>query len=432
MTGQPRAVGADALWHPFAPMQRVRHRKLTISRADDVWVWDSTGRKYLDATAGLWYCNVGHGRHEIIDAVTNQLRKLDCYQIFNDIANEPALELAHAISSRAPVDNAKVFFTSGGSDAIDTAAKLARAYFTARGRPERTVLLHRTHSYHGTHGHGTALAGIPANRVGAPFVGDVEQVPNDDVGALEEAILAAGPDRVAAFFAEPVLGAGGVVAPPDGFLRAAAEVCHRHGILFVADSVICGFGRLGNWFGIERFGVRPDMITFAKGVTSGYQPLGGVVVGDDVAAPFWEEPNHIFRHGQTYAGHPVACAAGLANIEVLESRELLAQSLRLEIQLAERLRSLADHPLLAEVRAGVGFLGALQLAPERLAGQPELVRLVVDAIREEGVLARLMGEGIGFSPPLTATDDQLDQLTDAVCAGLDHVQTAFSHGSHNV
>lgn len=429
MTAPAVVLGRGALWHPFAPMHRVRHHPFTITRAEDVWVWDADGRRYFDGTAGLWYSNVGHGRREIIDAIATQLRELDCYQVFNDFANEPALRLAHEISARAPMDRAKVFFTSGGGDSIDTAAKLARAHFAVTGQPRRTVLLHREHSYHGTHGLGTALAGIPGNRVGAPYVGDVDQVAHDDADALEQRILALGADRVAAFFAEPVLGAGGVVAPPDGYLAKAAEVCRRHGVLFVVDAVICGFGRLGNWFGIERFDVRPDMIVFAKGVTSGYQPLGGVVVAEHVAAPFWDEPDRVFRHGPTYAGHPAACAAGLANIAVLERDGLLERSVKLEQLLAERLRALADHPLVGQVRAGVGFLGAVDLDPDRLAADPGLATSVFHAVRARGAMIRVLGRGVGFSPPLTTTEDQLDELADAVRAGLDHVHSSSSTGS---
>lgn len=411
----------SALWAPFAPMHSVRQSRTTIVRADDVWVWDTDGQRYFDGTASLWYSNVGHGRTEIVDAVTRQLRTLDAYQCFGDFANEPALRLADEIAQRTPMDGGKVFFTSGGGDSIDTAAKMARAYFEAIGQPERTVLLHREHSYHGTHGFGTALAGIPGNRVGAPFAPDVTQVPHFDAAALDRAIVEHGPERVAAFFCEPVIGAGGVLVPPTGYIEAAAAVCRRHGVLFVADAVICGFGRLGNWFGIERFGVRPDLVVFAKGVTSGYQPLGGVVAAGHVAEPFWDEPGNILRHGQTYAGHPAACAAGIANIEILERDGLLERSLKLEGPLAERLDSLTDHPLVDHARGGTGFMGALELDPGYLADTPGLPGQLMQAVRRHGVLIRPMGSALGFSPPLTATEEHLDVVTDAVRAGLDDI-----------
>jgi adenosylmethionine-8-amino-7-oxononanoate aminotransferase len=402
-------------------MDRVRHHRTVISRAEDVWVFDDSGKRYLDGTAALWYSNVGHGRREIIDAIRDQLDTLDAYQVFNDFANEPALRLAGELAERAPMDGAKIFFTSGGGDSIDTAAKMVRAYFSAIGQPDRTVLLHREHSYHGTHGLGTSLAGIPGNRVAPPFVPDVVQTAWNDAEMLEETIRELGAERVAAFFCEPVIGAGGVLPPPPGYLEAAAEVCARHGVLFVADAVICGFGRLGNWFGIERFGVRPDLVVFAKGVTSGYQPLGGVVVSGRVAEPFWDRPGQVFKHGQTYSGHPVACAAALATIEVLERDGLLERARQTEETLAQALKGLADHPLVDHVRAGTGVLGALELDARQLAARPDLPAVLFAAIRERGVLVRPMGSSLGFSPPLTVTDEHLDLMADAVRSGLDSV-----------
>lgn len=416
-----KSPGVASLWHPFAAMHQVRHHRFTLSRARDVWVWDTAGRRYFDATAALWYANAGHGRREIIEAVARQLEQLDAYQIFGDLANEPALRLADELAQRAPLDEPKVFFTSGGGDSIDTAGKIARAYFAATGKPERTLLISRSSSYHGTHGVGTALAGIAPNRIGGPFVPDVIQVSHDDPAALEKAIADQGAERVAAFFAEPVMGAGGVLLPAPGYLEAVAEICHRHGVLFVADSVICGFGRLGNWFGIERFAAPPDMVVFAKGVTSGYQPLGGVIVSKQVAAPFWDRPGTVLRHGPTYAGHPAACAAGLANIALLERDGLLDRSVMLEGGLRARLESLADHSLVHEVRAGTGFLGALELDPERERAAPGVPARLTAAARRRGVLIRPMLSSVGFSPPLTVTEEQLDKMTEAVAAALDDV-----------
>ncbi|WP_433501999.1 aspartate aminotransferase family protein [Pseudonocardia halophobica] len=414
-------TGTETLWHPFAAMHAVRRSQVTITRAEDVWLWDSAGTRYLDATASLWYANAGHGRREIVDAVAAQLRELDAYHLFTDFANEPALRLADEIAARAPVDDGRVFFTSGGGDSIDTAAKMARAYFALTGQPDRTILLHREHSYHGTHGLGTSLAGIPGNRVAPPFVPDVVQTAWNDAEMLEETIREIGAERVAAFFCEPVIGAGGVLPPPPGYVEAAAEVCARHGVLFVADAVICGFGRLGNWFGVERFGVRPDLVVFAKGVTSGVQPLGGVVASGRVASPFWDEPGRVFRHGQTYSGHPAACAAGLATIQVYERDGLFDRAVALEGPLAERLTGLTDHPLVDHARGGTGFLGALELDPERVAATPGLSGAVANAVRDHGVLVRPMISSLGFSPPLTATEEHLDLLADAVRKGLDGV-----------
>ncbi len=408
-------MGDSSFWHPFAAMGAVRDAEFVITRGEDVWVHDESGARYLDATASLWCVNVGHGRREIADAVHAQMLELSTYQTFGDFANRPAQQLTARLAALAPTPAAKVFLTSGGGDAIDSAAKLVREYFVRTGEPERTVLIGRNHAYHGTHGFGTALAGMTPNRLGAPFVPDVVTVAHDDATALEKEIERVGPGRVAAFVAEPVIGAGGVLPPEPGYLEQAAQVCARHRVLFVADSVICGFGRLGSWFGVERFGLEPDLIVFAKGVTSGYLPLGGLVVHPRVAAPFWAEGAAPFRHGATYAGHPAACAAALANLDVLESEGLLGRAGELEGELHAALRTLADHPLVTQVRGGTGVLGALELDP----ADPTLPARVTRAVRERGVLIRPMISAVGFSPPLTLRAEHLDLLVDAVRAGLD-------------
>ena len=256
------------LWHPFADMGAVRHSELVIERGEDVWVWDTDGRRYFDATASLWYANVGHGRPEIAAAIAEQLSRIEASSAFGDLASPPALELAEELVRRAPMP-ARVFLGSGGGDGIDTAAKLARRYWSEIGQPERTVLIGRTAGYHGTHGFGTAIGGIPANREGFGPMVETAQVAHDSLDEMRDAIARIGPERVAAVFVEPVIGAGGVYPPVEGYIEGVAAVCEEAGVLLVIDSVICGFGRLGTWFGIERWNVRPDMIVFAKGVTSG-------------------------------------------------------------------------------------------------------------------------------------------------------------------
>jgi putrescine---pyruvate transaminase len=410
-----------ALWHPFAAMGAVRRSEFVVVRGEDVWVWDEAGRRYLDATASLWCVNVGHGRAEITEAVAAQMRELATYQTFADVANRPALELARRLAELAPVPGAKVFLVSGGGDAIDTAAKIAREYFVRAGQPERTTLISRRNAYHGTHGFGTSLAGMPANRVAGPFVPDVVQVAWDDPTALEDELARIGPERVAAFFAEPVIGAGGVLPPPPGYIERVREICARHGVLFVADSVICGFGRLGDWFGVDRFGIEPDLITFAKGITSGYLPLAGVVAHERVAEPFFAAGAAQFRHGATYSGHPTVCAAALANLDILEGEGLLKRALELEGPLHDAMQSLADHPLVAEARGGTGVLAAIELDPDRLAADPGLPVAVGRAARERGVLVRPMISAIAVSPPLTLVEEHLDLLTDALRGGLDAV-----------
>lgn len=414
------AQGETRLWHPFANMAQVRADSFLVDRAEGVWLHDRAGRAFLDGSASLWYANVGHGRREIIDAVTAQMHKLEAFNVFNDYTNEPAEELAGRLAELAPMDDARVMLTSGGGDSIDTAAKLARLYWVQRGRPQRRHLLSRGQAYHGTHGVGTAIAGIQANRDGfGEMLTESTRVAHDDPADLTRAIEDIGADRVAAFFAEPVIGAGGLIPPEPGYLEAVAEICRAHGILFVADEVICGFGRLGHWFGSQRWGLRPDLITFAKGVTSGYLPLGGVIAAGEVAEPFWSAPGAAFRHGATYSGHPTAAAAALANMDLLESENLLGRGRDLETPLFEALRAVGEHPAVSGVRGGVGLLGAVELDPALMANDPGLVQRAHMAIREAGVITRPLGSALAVSPPLTITTEQIDLIRRGMITGLD-------------
>ena len=406
------------LWHPFADMGAVRHEELVIDRGEDVWVWDDGGRRYLDATASLWYANVGHGRPEIAEAVTRQMARLEAYSAFGDFVNAPARELAEMLADLAPMPS-RVFLGSGGGDAVDTAAKLARRYWFEVGQPDRTLLISRTAGYHGTHGYGTALAGIPANRVGFGPQVETVQVPHDSLEAMEDAIEREGAERVAAVFVEPVIGAGGVYPPLPGYIEGLAAVCQRTGVLLVIDSVICGFGRLGTWFGIERWGVEPAMIVFAKGVTSGYLPLGGVMVSDRVAEPFWREAGGpVFRHGATYAAHATCCAAALANLALLEQDGLVERARSMEAALLEALKPLAESDSVAEVRGGVGLLAAVELSEDVLIRKPDAVARVAGAAREQGVLVRALGRGVALSPPLTVQEEHFGLMAEAIGAGL--------------
>jgi adenosylmethionine-8-amino-7-oxononanoate aminotransferase len=409
-------------WHPFAAMGAVRHDELVLTSAEDVWVWDEDGKRYLDGTAALWYANAGHGRAEIADAIAAQARQLAAYSAFGDFANRPALELAERLSDLAPGDGWRVFLASGGGDGVDTALKLARRFFAATGEPDRVHVISRTAGYHGTHGWGTAVSGIPVNREGfGPATAETTQVPHDSLEALDAAFAEVGPGRVAAVIAEPVIGAGGLYPPMPGYLEGVQALCRKHGALFVADSVICGFGRLGTWFGVERFGLEPDLIVFAKGVTSGYLPLGGVMASARVAEPFFAEGGPIFKHGATYAGHPTCCAAALANLDILEREHLLDRSREMEGQLLEGLQSLVDHPLVAEARGGIGLLAAIDLDPEVRAASPTVVQDVFLRARRRGVIVRPLANGLAVSPPLTVTQEHLDLLTATLSEALDDV-----------
>lgn len=411
-----------SFWHPFADMAVVdAGGSLSLDRGEGVYVWDVSGRRYIDATAGLWFANIGFGRPEIAEAVASQMKRLPAYSTFGDLSNPPAEELAERVSALAPVAGSKVFLTSGGSDSVDTAMKIARRYWQLKGHPERTVLINRERAYHGMHTAGTSLAGIPANVAGyGALLGDIVQVPWDGAEELRAAIDRVGDDRVAAFFCEPVMGAGGVFPPPAGYLQAARQVCEETGVLFIADEVITGFGRCGDWFASSRFGLHPDLVTCAKGITSGYLPMGAVLVAPSIAEPFWSAGAGMFRHGYTYSGHATVAAAALANIDILEREELCLRALELEPRLSEALAVLAEHRFVEEVRSGTGVLAAVQLAETELASDPALPGKAVAACRRSGVLTRALAPGaLQVSPALTIDDGALGELVDGIGSALD-------------
>ena len=411
-------------WHPFADMAAVEASgELSIVRAEGSHIWDADGRRYLDATASLWYCNVGHGRAEIGAAVAAQMQQLEAYSTFQDLTNPAVMALADRVAAIAPMANAKVFLTSGGSDSIDTATKMVRRYWQLHGQPERTVLLRRERAYHGMHAAGTSLAGIAPNAAGyGPLLLDVAEVPWDDVEVLRTTIEYLGAERVAAFFCEPVIGAGGVFAPPPGYLEAARNVCRDSGVLFVADEVITGFGRTGEWFASTRWNLDPDLVTCAKGITSGYLPLGAVLAAPRVWEPFFAEDAGMWRHGYTYSGHAAVAAAAVANLDIMVHDDVLARAVELEAQLAEGLRPLAGHDLVSEVRAGTGVLAAVQLDPQRLADDAGLLGRVVPACRANGIMTRTLATGaIQISPPLTLADAEVDELAAGLGAALDEM-----------
>ena len=411
-------------WHPVADMHAVSATgELVLDRAEGVHVWDESGKRYLDATAALWYCNVGYGRPEIADAAAAQLRRLPAYSHYGDLSSRPTTDLAERIAQIAPMDDAVVFFTSGGGEAVETAVKLVRRYWSLRGEPRRTIVVSRERAYHGLAGYGTSIVGTDTFTVGlGPLAGDTLRVTWDYADALAAAIDEAGPERVAAFFCEPIVGAGGVLLPPPGYLEAARRVCRERSVLFVADEVICGFGRVSDWFASTRFGLDPDLVTFAKGVTSGYLPLGGVIVGARVREPFWAEGAGIWAHGYTYSGHATATAAAHANLDILERESLPARAAALEAELAKALEPLASHPLVSEVRAGLGVVAAVQILPEALADDPSVTGRVVLAARERGILTRgLGGGGLQVSPALVIDEAALGELVEGLRGALDDV-----------
>lgn len=428
VTPRPPATESSArmtshYWHPFADMHRVSGHELILRRGEGCWIEDVDGRRYLDATAGLWYCNVGHGRREIAEAAAAQLEKLAAYSNFSAFTTEPTIALTERLAALAPMADAVVFLGSGGSDGVDTAAKLARRYWDALGHPERRLIVSREHAYHGMHAFGTGEGGIPANRdgYGGPIVGDTIQVGAHDLDELEALFRARG-SQIAAFIGEPVIGAGGVIAPEEGYWEAVTRLCDAHGVLLVADEVITGFGRLGTLFGSERFGIAPDMVTFAKGVTSGYLPLGGVLVGRRVQQPFWDgDTGPVFRHGYTYSGHATACAAALANLAILEREALVDRAAALEPVLVREITRLDAAPLVGETRV-VGLTAAVELDGDVLAVDPGLPEAVALAARSNGVLTRVLrGVALQVSPPLVITEAEIRTLVDGLEAALAEV-----------
>ncbi|KIA60208.1 aspartate aminotransferase family protein [Nocardia vulneris] len=405
----------NSLWHGFADMGAVeRDGAFVVARGEGAYIYDAAGKRYLDATAGLWFTNVGHGRGEIADAVAAQLRQIAHYSNFGDFAEPATQELAERLSALAPVPGSKIFFTSGGSDSVDTAAKLARRYWHELGRPDKTIVVGRSKAYHGMHVAGTALAGIPVNREGyGELMADARTVDWDDAKALLALIEEIGAERIAAFFCEPIIGAGGIYLPPQGYLAEVRRICRDHDILFVADEVVTGFGRIGgSWFASSRFDLEPDLMTTAKGLTSGYLPMGAVFIAPRVAEPFFSG-GVWWRHGYTYGGHAGSAAAALANLDIVERENLLAEAARLEATLHAKLAPLAEHPRVAEVRSGLGAVAAVQLV-DPAEGLP-----MVKTLRAHGVSSRAAGQGaMQISPSFVMTDEQVDELVAGFTAAL--------------
>lgn len=374
-------------------------------------MWDDAGTPYLDAMASLWYMNIGHGRPEMIRSITEQAERLAAYHTFAPFSNEPAERLADKIAELAPFDRGRVFFGGSGSEAVDTAMKIARVAQREAGHPERTIIISREHGYHGTNYGGTSAQGIPINREGfGELVGRVVNVPAGNVEVIAQ-VFDENPGQVAAVLTEPLQGAGGVYPPPDGYLQSLRTLCDHHGAYLIFDEVICGFGRLGTWFGSQFYDVVPDLFTFAKAVTSGYQPLGGVVLGPDVAAALEANEGFVLKHGYTYSGHPMAAAAGLTAIEIQEREGLVARATTIGERLSAGLTSLLDDGLVTEVR-GAGAVWAVEL-PEHLSAPA-----VRDVVLGHGVIVRPLGNALAMCPPLVVTDAEIDKLVDAIGAAV--------------
>ena len=392
---------ASAFLHPFA---RPSHEGFVrIVRGQGALVFDSEGKSYVDATASLWYCNIGHGRKEMADAIARQVATLEAFHTFDIFTNDAVDALAEMLVELSPMAGTRVFFTNSGSEAVDTALKLGRLRNFLLDRPAKHLVVARRHAYHGATYGGVSAQGLPSNQQGfGPLVPEVHHVAHDDLDDAR-ALFAERGDDIAAVIAEPIMGAGGVYPPEPGYLRGLRQLCDAHDALLIFDEVITAFGRLGAWSASSHYGVTPDLITFAKGVTSGYQPLGGVLVGRKVCDALEADPDFVLRHGFTYSGHPTACVAALTNLDIIEREGLLEQAKQVGERLRSSLDELRSDGLLADVRGGGAMWGAGMLSEVSAVE-------VRDRMVARGVIARPIGtHTIAFCPPLVIDEDQIDQ-----------------------
>lgn len=438
----------DHYLHPFTDHKDLRQKKSRIiTRADGVYIYDADGKEILDGMSGLWCVNVGYGREELVEAIDRQLRELPYYNSFFQCAHPPSIELSRMLKEISQPQFNNVFFAGSGSESNDTIVRMVRRYWDILGHPDKQTIISRVNAYHGSTMAGASLSGMKAmhRQGGLPIPGivHIEQpywfgsdhsLPPDDFGlrtarALADKIEELGVDTVAAFIGEPVQGAGGVVIPPDTYWPEIQRICEAYGILLITDEVITGFGRLGEWFGADYYKVKPDLMPIAKGVTSGYLPLGGVLVGDRVADTLIEKGGEFF-HGYTYSGHPAACAAAIENIHILR-REKLIERVRNDIgpYLQERWHKLAEHTLVGETRM-VGLMGALELVSnkntlERFAEDRGVGTICRDFLVNNGLVMRAVGDTIVVAPPFILTHQQADELIDKAWKCLDLTEAAL-------
>jgi len=441
-TQEWQAADAAHYLHPFTDFRSLAGKgSRVITRADNIYLWDSDGQKILDAMSGLWCVNLGYGRTELIDAATRQLQELPFYNSFFQTATPPAIELAELLAQVTPPQFQHVFFSGSGSEGNDTVVRMVRRYWDLLGQPSRKVIISRNNAYHGSTMAGASLGGMRGMHeqgglpipdivhIEQPFWFELGRSESRDefglraAGWLEAKILELGADRVAAFIGEPIQGAGGVIVPPATYWPEIQRICDKYGILLVSDEVICGFGRTGHWFGCETFGTRPDLMTFAKGVTSGYIPLGGVMVGERIAKVLIEQGGE-FNHGYTYSGHPVACAVALANVRYMQEHGVV-ERVRTELgpYLAAVLAELADHPLVGEVQS-CGLMASLQLVRDKasravFAPSLEVGMLCRGHCFGNGLIMRAVGDRMIIAPPLIITGAQIDEMAALIRRCLD-------------
>jgi len=437
----------DHYLHPFTDHKDLHKKKSRIiTHADGVYIFDADGNKFLDGMSGLWCVNVGYGRDELVESAAAQMRELPYYNSFFQCAHPPSIELARILQEVAPAHMNRVFFTGSGSEANDTIVRMVRRYWDLMGQPERHTIISRKNAYHGSTVAAASLGGMKAMHAqsGLPIPGivHVEQpywfgsdhsLSPDELGlvaarSIEEKINELGADTIAAFIGEPIQGAGGVIIPPDSYWPEVQRICDENGVLLISDEVITGFGRLGEWFGADYYGTRPDFMPIAKGVTSGYLPLGGVMISDRVADTLIEKGGE-FYHGYTYSGHPAACAVAAANIRILQDEHLIE---RVKTDIGPYLQAgwskLAEHPLVGEVRM-VGLMGAIELVADKntLARYDEdqgVGTICRDYLVNGGLVMRAVGDTIVAAPPFILSHSEADELIEKAWKALDQTQKA--------
>ena len=427
--------------HPFTDHKALMEKGTRIiTRADGVYLWDSDGNKILDGMAGLWCVNVGYGRQELVDAATNQMQELPYYNNFFQTTHPPAIELSKALVDISPSQFNHVFFTNSGSEANDTVVRMVRHFWALEGKSEKTVIISRENAYHGSTVAGSSLGGMKGMHAQGGILHDIEHIAQpywyrsgsemdpEEFGlktaqALEIRIREIGEDRVAAFIAEPVQGAGGVIIPPTTYWPEIQRICKKYGILLIADEVICGFGRLGEWFGSEHFDIEADLMPIAKGLSSGYLPIGGLMIGDRVTETVINKGSD-FNHGFTYSGHPAACAVALENIRILKDEKIIEKAKHeLSPYLQKKWLALGDHPMVGEAR-GVGMVGALELVKDKntktsYPSEQNVGTICRDFCFNNGLIMRAVGDAMIICPPLVISHSEINELIEKAKLCLD-------------
>ncbi len=438
--------------HPFTDHKDLAEKggSRIITRADGVYIYDSEGRKILDGMAGLWCVNLGYGRRDLVDAATQQMLELPYYNNFFQCTHPPAIELSALLSELSPGNFRQVFFTGSGSEANDTQIRLIRRYWDLMGQPDKMTIIARNNAYHGSTIAGASLSGMSAMHeqmcLPVPGIVHIEQPHQFELGAnlsaeefglrqarlLEEKILELGADKVAAFIGEPVQGAGGVIIPPDSYWPEIQRICNEYDILLVADEVITAFGRLGEWFGSTHFGIKPDLISFAKGVTSGYLPLGGALVSDRVSEVIVSKGGE-FAHGFTYSGHPAACAVALTSIRITQKEHIIEQVKEQTIPyFTERWATLGEHPIVGEARS-VGLMAALEIVKDKSSRERFHKDLGAgtrcrDFCVNNGLVMRAVGDTMIVSPPLVVEKQHINELVEKAWRCLDLTAASLRAG----